>query len=352
MRKIIHIDMDCFYAAIEMRNRPELTDKPIAVGGTSGRSVLTTCNYLARKFGCRSAMPTFKAQKLCPELIIIQPNFEHYQTESRKIRRILFNYTPLVEPLSLDEAFLDISNLKTKGSNIAFQIRQKILEETNLTASAGIAPNKLLAKIASEWKKPNGQFEICPTIISTFMNTLPLKNIWGLGPKSILKLNAKGIKNCGQLQRLPVLELDRLFGRFGEELYHFCRGLDNRPVIPNRVRKSMSTERTFHVDLETFIQCESELMKLYEVLNNDLRFRALGRHIEKLFVKLKFSDFKCTTAECSGNKIYRGVFKKLLGEAYRRSRLNVRLIGVGVRFLEKDNSRWSQLELELNERKD
>ena len=142
----------------------------------------------------------------------------------------------------------------------------KILEETNLTASAGIAPNKLLAKIASEWKKPNGQFEICPTIISTFMNTLPLKNIWGLGPKSILKLNAKGIKNCGQLQRLPVLELDRLFGRFGEELYHFCRGLDNRPVIPNRVRKSMSTERTFHVDLETFIQCESELMKLYEVL--------------------------------------------------------------------------------------
>lgn len=349
MRKIIHIDMDCFYAAIEVRDRPELAEKPVAVGGISGRGVLTTCNYLARKFGCHSAMPTFKAQELCPELIIIRPNFERYQEESRNISKILFNYTPLVEPLSLDEAFLDISILEAGGSEIALEIRKKIFEDTNLTASAGIAPNKLLAKIASEWKKPDGQFEIEPEAVSAFMKPLPVNKIWGVGPKSVVKLNARGIENCGQLQRLSVLELERLFGKFGEELYHLCRGLDNRPVEPDRVRKSMSTERTFSVDLETLVQCEGELMNLYEELHNDIRSNASDRQIEKLFVKLKFTDFKRTTAECSETKLDWGVFKELLGEAYGRSRLNVRLIGAGVRFKEKDDSRWSQLELELKE---
>jgi DNA polymerase-4 len=349
MRKIIHIDMDCFYAAIEVRDRPELAEKPVAVGGTSGRGVLTTCNYLARKFGCHSAMPTFKAQELCPELIIIRPNFERYQKESRNIRKIFLNYTPLVEPLSLDEAFLDISILEAGGSEIALEIRKKILEDTNLTASAGIAPNKLLAKIASEWKKPDGQFEIEAEAVSAFMKPLLVKNIWGVGPKSVVKLNARGIENCGKLQGLSVLELERLFGKFGEELYHLCRGLDNRPVEPDRVRKSMSTERTFSVDLETLVQCEGELMKLYEELHNDLRSNASDRQIEKLFVKLKFTDFKRTTAECSVTKLDWDVFKELLDEAYGRSRLNVRLIGAGVRFKEKDDSRWSQLELELKE---
>ncbi len=352
MRKIIHIDMDCFYAAIEVRDRPELAEKPVAVGGTSGRGVLTTCNYLARKFGCHSAMPTFKAQELCPELIIIRPNFERYQKESRNIRKILFNYTPLVEPLSLDEAFLDISSREESGTEIASEIRRKILEDSNLTASAGIAPNKLLAKIASEWKKPDGQFEIEPEAVSAFMKPLLVNNIWGVGPKSVVKFNAVGIENCGQLQRLSVLELERLFGKFGEELYQLCRGLDNRPVEPDRVRKSMSTERTFSVDLKTLGQCEGELMKLYAELQNDLRSNASDRQIEKLFIKLKFTDFKRTTAECSETKLDWDIFKELLGEAYGRSRLNVRLIGAGVRFQEKDDSRWSQLELELRNEKD
>lgn len=352
MRKIIHIDMDCFYAAIEVRDRPELAEKPVAVGGTSGRGVLTTCNYLARKFGCHSAMPTFKAQELCPKLIIVRPNFERYQKESRNFHKILFNYTSLVEALSLDEAFLDISSREESGTQIASEIRRKIFENLNLTASAGIAPNKLLAKIASEWKKPDGQFEIEPKAVSAFMKPLLVNNIWGVGPKSVVKLNARGIRNCDQLQRLSVLELEGLFGKFGEELYHLCRGLDNRAVEPDRVRKSMSTERTFSVDLETLGQCEEELMKLYTELHTDLRSKASDRQIDKLFVKLKFTNFKRTTTECSKTKLDLDVFKELLGEAYGRSRLNVRLIGAGVRFQEKGDSRWSQLELELRDEED
>ena len=344
--------MDCFYAAIEIRDRPGLAEKPVAVGGVSGRSVLTTCNYKAREFGCRSAMPTFKAQELCPEIIILPPNFERYRKESRRIRKILFNYTPLVEPLSLDEAFLDLSDHQRSGVVIAAEIRKEILEVTKLTASAGIAPNKLLAKIASDWHKPDGQFEISPEAVTTFMKTLPVDNIWGVGPKSAQKLNEQGIKNCGQLQHLSVIELESLFGKFGEELYHLCRGKDNRPVEPDRVRKSMSTERTFSVDLETLVQCEHELIKLFMELQDDLRSNASDRQIEKLFVKLKFSNFKRTTAECSETELDLDAFKELLGEAYGRSRLNVRLIGAGVRFKDEDDSQWSQLELELDNKKD
>ena len=201
-------------------------------------------------------------------------------------------------------------------------------------------------------EKPDGQFEIEPEAVSAFMKPLLVNNIWGVGPKSVVKLNALGIENCGQLQRLSVLELERLFGKFGEELYQLCRGLDNRPVEPDRVRKSMSTERTFSVDLMTLGQCEGELMKLYAELQNDLRSNASDRQIEKLFIKLKFTDFKRTTAECSETKLDWDIFKELLGEAYGRSRLNVRLIGAGVRFQEKDDSRWSQLELELRNEKD
>lgn len=347
MRKIIHIDMDCFYAAIEIRDRPELAGKPVAVGGTSGRGVLTTCNYIARKFGCHSAMPTFKALELCPEMIIIQPNFKLYNKESRKIREIFFKYTPLVEPLSLDEAFLDVSKLERSGTEIASEIRREIFEDTNLTASAGIAPNKLLAKIASEWKKPDGQYVIEPDGVFAFMKVLPVYNIWGVGPKSVEKLKMQKIENCGQLQRLSIYELNSLFGKFGEELYYLCRGKDNRQVEPDRVRKSMSTERTFSADLETLAQCEHELMKLYEELQNDLQSSASNRLIKKLFVKLKFSDFKRTTAECSVAELDKGKFRRLLGEAYSRSRLNVRLIGAGVRFQEKENKPWSQLEFEL-----
>ncbi len=349
MRKIIHIDMDCFYAAIEIRDQPDLARKAVAVGGTSGRGVLTTCNYEARKFGCHSAMPTFKALQLCPDLIILPPNFSLYQSESRRIRKILLSYTPKVEPLSLDEAFLDVSALRRSGGEIASDLRREIYETTNLTASSGIAPNKLLAKIASDWHKPNGQFEIKSEAIPDFMKTLSVNKIWGVGPKSVEKLNEIGVKNCGQLQGLTVLELERLFGKFGDELYHLCRGKDDRIVEPHRVRKSMSNERTFRVDLDSLAECEHELAKLHLELRKELEMNASHREINKLFVKLKFSDFKRTTVECPGTHPDLEVFKTLLEEAYGRSLLNVRLIGAGVRFRDIEKSRWSQLDLALIE---
>jgi len=223
LRKIIHIDMDCFYAGVEMRERPELADKPIAVGGGSRRGVVTTCNYEARAFGVRSAMPGFMAREKCPHLIFLPVRFDLYRADSARIRKILLEYSPLVEPLSLDEAYLDVSHHERYAWSLAKEIRQRIRETTGLTASAGIAPNKMLAKIASDWKKPNGQFAVTPDQIESFMAGLPVKKIWGVGPKGAEKLTALGIETCGDLQKLELSELIRQFGRWGEELYHLCR---------------------------------------------------------------------------------------------------------------------------------
>jgi DNA polymerase IV len=226
LRKIIHLDMDCFYAAIELRERPELEGRPVAVGGGSRRGVVMTCNYEARKFGVRSAMPGFKARELCPELIFLPVRFDLYSTESAKIRKILLSYTPLVEPLSLDEAFLDVTDLGRYAWDIAREIRARIYAATGLTCSAGIAPNKMLAKIASEWRKPNGQFAILPDEVDEFMRKLPVGKLWGVGPKSAEKFATLGIQTCHDLQRYSLPEMIRRFGRWGQELYYLCRGQD------------------------------------------------------------------------------------------------------------------------------
>ena len=249
-RVIIHLDMDCFYAAIEVRDRPELAGQPVAVGGARDqRGVLTTCNYEARKFGLRSAMPTFKALQRCPDLIVMPTRFEVYRRESAKIREILLRFTPLVEPLSLDEAFLDVSRHEGDPSALAQIIRQLIFQNTRLTASAGIAPNKMLAKIASDWNKPNGQFEIRPEDIAVFMQELPVQKLWGIGAKSAEKFARLGIRTCGDLQRCSRIQLHEWFGKFGLELYLLCRGDDRREVTPDRERESLSKQRTFRVDL-------------------------------------------------------------------------------------------------------
>src|ERR1700733_3753805 len=281
MRKIIHLDMDCFYAAVEMRERPELAGQPIAVGGGSRRGVVTTCNYEARKFGVHSAMPGFQARERCPHLVFLPVRFDLYRAESAKIRRILREYTPLVEPLSLDEAYLDVTGSDRYAWDIAKEIRKRIFEETRLTGSAGIAPNKMLAKIASDWRKPNGQFAITPDQVESFIRELPVRKIWGVGPKSAAKFEQQGIKTCGDLQKYDLPELMRRHGKWGQELYQLCRGLDDRAVEPNRIRKSLSNETTFSDHLTTLEVCEEELDKLVEELEAELRTKRLERPIRK-----------------------------------------------------------------------
>lgn len=343
-RRIIHIDMDCFYAAVEIRERPELIGKPVAVGGHR-RGVLTTCNYEARKFGCCSAMPTYRARQLCPELIVLSPRFPLYRRESNRIREIFKNYTKWVEPLSLDEAYLDITSLPGDGWTTAKEIRKRIRKATSLTASAGIGPNKLLAKIASDWRKPDGQFEIKREGVTAFMHGLPVEKIWGIGPKSTALLKGSGIETCGELQKLTLLQLHSLMGKFGEEIFRLCRGQDSRKVEPRQIRKSMSTERTFDRDLCSLEESIQELKKLHDELARALKGKSGQRAIHKIFVKLKFSDFRQTTRECVDKEFSFPVLRRLLDEAYARSDEGIRLLGAGVRFREDPSENTEQLEI-------
>ena len=337
MRKIIHLDMDCFYAAVEMRERPELKGQPIAVGGGSARGVVTTCNYEARKYGVHSAMPGFQARERCPHMIFLPVRFDLYRAESARVRKILREYTPLVEPLSLDEAYLDVTGLDRYAWDIAKEIRKRIFDETGgLTGSAGIAPNKMLAKIASDWRKPNGQFAIRPEEVDAFMRDLPVRKIWGVGPKSAEKFARQGIKTCGDLQRFSLPEMLRLHGKWGIDLYHLCRGEDHREVEPNQVRKSLSNESTFSHNLTTLEECRQEMEKLVAELDQELRAKALDRTIYKAFVKVKFSDFTRTTRECLSASPTLDVYRALLEQAWQRKPLPVRLLGSGVRFAEEE----------------
>src|SRR5256886_4466976 len=327
--------MDCFYAAIELRDRPSLRGKPVAVGGARDRrGVLTTCNYEARKFGVHSAMPTFMALQRCPNLIVLPTRFDVYRREAATIRAILLRFTPLIEPLSLDEAYLDVTAHPGAPGALAQVIRGMIFRKTKLTSSAGIGPNKLIAKIASEINKPNGQFEVRPEQVQEFMEKLPVRKIWGIGEKTERKMEELGVKTCGELQRFSRPELVDLFGKFGLELYDLCRGIDHRPVEPDRPRKSLSTEETFAVDLTTLEQCEEELEELFQDLMADLAQKESTRAITKIFVKLKFNDFTRTTAERAGLAPKLPDFRALLAEGFGRTGKPVRLTGVGVRFAE------------------
>ena len=345
-RRIIHIDMDCFYAAIEIRERPALSSKPIAVGGSSGRSVLTTCNYVARKFGVRSAMPVFKARKLCPHLIVLPVRFDLYRQVSRQIRSIFKRYTELVEPLSLDEAYLDVTDQKRRGAELAQEIRTVIYNETRLTASAGVGPNKLIAKIASDWNKPNGQCVVSPSKVRTFMYNLPVRCLWGVGPKSAARLSEMNIITCGDLQNYSQSRLASKFGSFGPELYRLCRGIDHRSVQPNRIRKSLSNEHTFDTNIETLEACEEALKIQYKELLKTLQKNAVDRQITKILVKLKFSDFRRTTAETKSQQPELSSYLKLLHQAWGRSGQPIRLLGLGVRFADTMD-KPEQLELGL-----
>ena len=339
--------MDCFYAAVEMRERPELAGQPVAVGGGGHRSVVTTCNYEARKFGVRSAMPGFMARERCPKIVFLPLRFDLYRAASQQIRQIFHDYTPLVEPLSLDEAYLDVSDSDRYAWDIAKEIRARIFAETALTASAGIASNKMLAKIASDWRKPNGQFAILPDQVQKFMEGLPIRKIWGIGPKSAERFASRGILTCADLQKIPLPEMVAQFGKWGEELYHLCRGEDDREVSPHRISKSLSNETTFNDNLVTLEACEEAIEGLSRELLEELRQKAPERKIRKAFVKVKFADFTRTTRECLCSEPTREIYKTLLAEAFGRKNLPVRLLGTGVRFEEEHLEAAAEVQPEL-----
>ncbi|SMC27950.1 DNA polymerase-4 [Andreprevotia lacus DSM 23236] len=334
MRKIIHIDCDCFYASVEMRDRPELRNVPLGVGGRpEQRGVIATCNYPARKFGVHSAMPTVTAFKRCPDLVLVPPDFERYRAASRAVHAIFRDYTALIEPLSLDEAYLDVSDAtRCHGSAtlIAQEIRARIEAEVGITASAGIASNKLIAKIASDWHKPDGQFVVRPEEIDAFIAPLPVKKLWGVGKVTAARLNAAGAETCADLQQWPQERLVREYGKMGLSLYRQCRGIDHRAVEPNQVRKSLSVENTYPNDLVGLPECVAALPALWDDFSR--RFARCDTLPHKAFVKIKFNDFTQTTMECVHSAPTPALFEQLLASAWQRKSRPVRLLGIGVRF--------------------
>lgn len=331
MRKIIHIDMDCFYAAVEMRDNPTLKDKPIAVGGAaSSRGVIATCNYPARKFGVHSAMPTAQALKLCPQLVLIHGRMELYRKISAQIREIFLSYTPLVEPLSLDEAYLDVSAAEAcQGSAtlMAEEIRARIVAKTGLTASAGVAPNKFLAKVASEENKPDGLFVILPDQAAEFAGKLALKKIPGVGPKTTERLASHGLNIGADVLHYSEQQMQHWFGKFGPVLHQRCRGIDERPVEPSRIRKSVGVEHTYSNDLISVEHCFEALQAMLPELHKRLK----GRWFKGVQVKLKFHDFLQTTVACQSSYLDEGELWSLLEKAYQRGGgKRVRLVGLSV----------------------
>lgn len=343
IRKIIHIDMDCFYAAVEIREDPSLVGKPIAVGGSSRqRGVLTTCNYEARKFGCRSAMPTAQAFKLCPNLILLPVRMELYKSVSTQIHEIFHRYTDIIEPLSLDEAYLDVTDCKQCSGSatwIAQEIRQTIFNELHLTASAGIAPLKFLAKVASDQNKPNGQFVIRPDEVEPFITTLPLHKIPGVGKVTYEHLRQMGLETCGDVQKLSLPILVNQFGKMGKRIWDFSHGLDEREVQSHRERKSVGVERTLSYNISHFTESLEILSALYpELERRTLRAKSdipLTCY-QKIGVKLKFDDFQVTTVEKSAMEFRQKSFEQLLEKAWERCHgRTVRLVGIHVIVPEK-----------------
>lgn len=358
-KKIIHVDMDCFYAQVEMRDRPELQNVPLAIGGAPGtRSVLCTSNYLARTFGVKSAMPTDFAVRLCPKLVILPPNFKKYKKASEIVQNIFLKYSDLVETVSLDEAYLDVTG-SPNATEIGRKIKEDIWQATKLTASVGIAPNKFLAKIASDWKKPNGLFVIKPHEVENFVKDLPVKLIPGVGKVGLQHLESLGIKTCNDIRQFPPEVLALSFGKFSLDLFYYARGIDEREVQNEWERKSLSVENTFLKDMTN-----PEEMRLYlEELIMEMKER-VGRHLEdephkkikKIFVKVKYNDFKQSTSEetlipfeYDENIFDKAVnidnYYRLLNVSLAKRTSPVRLLGVGVRFLTGEEADPIQLSL-------
>jgi DNA polymerase IV len=295
LRKIVHVDMDAFYASVEQRDNAELRGKPVVVAWRGKRSVVCAASYEARRYGIHSAMPAVRAERLCPEAIFIPPDFVRYKAVSSAVRVIFQRHTELIEPLSLDEAYLDVTENKMQlptATRVAKRIREQIREELNLTASAGVAPNKFLAKIASDWKKPNGLFVIQPHEVQSFLLPLPVGRIPGVGQVTESRMKAVGIATVGDLYALELSTLERHFGSYGLRLYHLARGIDHNPVVPNRVSKSISAEDTFPEDIR-LADTETQIRRLAEKVwkSSDGNARAA----KTVVLKLKTKEFQSLT---------------------------------------------------------
>lgn len=328
--------MDCFYAAVEMRDNPHYRGKALAVGGSERqRGVISTCNYEARKFGVRSAMPTAQALKLCPNLLLVPGRMQIYKETSIKIREIFSRYTSLIEPLSLDEAYLDVTDsphCQNSATLIAEAIRKDIWDELQLTASAGVAPLKFLAKIASDMNKPNGQFVIPPDKVQQVVDDLELGKIPGVGKVSLEKLNKAGLFTCLDVRNSDYRELIVRFGRLGASLWKKSHGIDEREVVVERERKSIGVERTFSTNISSFEQCWQVIEeKLYPELDMRLNKAQPKRNVIKQGIKVKFADFKLTTIEHVHNRLDLAYFKDLLREVLERQQgREIRLLGLSV----------------------
>lgn len=349
-RKIIHCDCDCFYAAVEMRDNPALRDIPIAIGGrVENRGVIATCNYPARRYGIHSAMSTAQALKRCPELTLIHGDMSRYKAVSQQIFAIYRELTPWVEPLSLDEAYLDVSDVSAcqgSATRMAEWIRQRVRTEVGITVSAGVAPNKFLAKIASDWRKPDGLFVITPDQVDAFVTDLPVERISGVGPQTTQRLHQLGLKTCGDIRQWSQSELLRLFGRFGQRLYAFSRGEDHRPVQVSRERKSVSTEHTYAEDLPDLDHCQARLPELMTDLQHRYDRLAAAPPIRGLVVKIKFNDFTQTTVEQTCFNLDEALLAQLLRTGWERGEGKpVRLLGIGFRLQHQQGPMPTQLAL-------
>jgi DNA polymerase-4 len=301
IRKIIHVDMDAFYASVEQRDDPQLRGEPVIVAWKGNRSVVCAASYEARAFGVRSAMPAVRAERLCPAAIFVAPDFTRYRAVSKSVHEIFKRHTDLIEPLSLDEAYLDVTENKTglhTATLVARTIREQIRQELNLTASAGVAPNKFLAKLASDWRKPDGLFVIQPEAVDAFLLPLPVGRLPGVGKVNEEKLAELGIKTVGELRSLERANLEREFGRYGVRLYELARGIDENPVVPDRPTQSISVEDTFQEDV-LLAETEPMIRRLVEKLWSASRQEP--RIARTVVLKLKTSEFKILTRSHTGS---------------------------------------------------
>ena len=336
MRKIIHVDMDAFYASVEQRDDPSLRGRPVVVAWRGSRSVVCAASYEARVFGIRSAMPAIRAERLCPDAVFVPPDFTRYRAASRLVREIFLRHTELVEPLSLDEAYLDVTvnhGGLPSATAVAQAIRAQIREETSLTASAGIAPNKFLAKIASDWNKPDGLFVIKPDAVVEFLTPLPVGRIHGVGKVMDGKLAALGIRTMGELRARDVRELESLFGRYGRRLHELSLGIDENPVTPDRPVQSISAEDTFAEDLP-LAELEPTIRELsVKVWESTRKVERVGRTV---VLKLKTREFRILTRSLTPAMMpasaeeLAGIALALCERVLMGDATRYRLVGVGI----------------------
>ncbi len=349
VRKIIHIDMDAFFAAVEQRDHPQYRNQPVIVGGMpDSRGVVATCSYEARKFGVHSAMPSSQAYRLCPQAVFVKPRFEAYREVSQRIQRIFAEYTELVEPLSLDEAYLDVSDQES-ATLIAKSIKEKIVQKTGLTASAGVSYNKFLAKIASDMDKPDGLYLIRPEQGKEFISRLPIGRFHGVGRATEQKMHALGIRTGKDLQDWTLAALCRHFGKSGAYYYHLAQGVDERPVTPGRTRKSVGVETTFEQDISGYDQVKQYLFELLQQALKKMTDKKLIAHT--ITIKIKYQNFvQITRSKTLSSQIIQAkglepVLEKLLQDT-DAGRRKIRLLGVSLSSLNGLNAaEYRQLDL-------